>query len=181
MSDVSFDINTSEVDAMFERLSGKERKKAQINALRSSARILQKQTEENFKHLVTKSNTGSGRLGSRTETYRTKKSKEVKKKYRIASVKVIKGDTPSVKVHIMSDFRAKFFELGTKDRKTRGHKVTGYGGKRSWYKTRTGKGGARGKITAGYYFRRAQEQTERKIFDNMDEEMRKAITKIAKK
>ena len=44
-----------------------------------------------------------------------------------------------VSVNIMGDYRLKWFEKGTKERYTRGHKVTGYSDSR--HLRRTGQGG----------------------------------------
>lgn len=52
-------------------------------------------------------------------------------------------------VNALKDFRLRFFEGGTKQRKTKGRKITGKNGRRL---TRTGKGGNRGSITANHFF-----------------------------
>jgi hypothetical protein len=66
----------------------------------------------------------------------------------------------------MGDFRLKFFELGTKDRYTKGHKIMGYNNSHSL--KRSGKGGYKGKINALYFFKNAQEKSERQVFDSLD-------------
>ena len=50
----------------------------------------------------------------------------------------------------MGDYRLKWFEKGTKDRFTKGHKITGYADFR--HLKRTGKGGYRGKMVAEHFF-----------------------------
>lgn len=160
-------------DAMVKNLTGPEMKKAIIGTLRSGANILKRETERQFHSRV---NINGLRIN-----YTNKKGKEVTKWKRLATVSIDKKE-PSAKVHIMADFRTKFFERGTKNRKTKGHKITGYywRGKRK-YARRTGKGGDRGRITAGWHFRKAQQLTERKIFENFDRQMSREIIKISKK
>jgi hypothetical protein len=175
MSSTSATIDATQVKRLLDALSGKEVKQAAIGALRGSAGILQKETESQFR---AKLNFNGLKI-----TYKTKAGKEKTKWKRIATVKV-DNKALSAKVHIMADYRAKFFELGTKPRTTKGHKVTGYftrreGGRK--YKARTGKGGFRGRITAGHFFRTAQQLTERRIFDNIEKEMTKQILRIAKR
>ncbi len=173
MNSVAFD--SRQFDAMMESLTGPELKKAALRTLRSSANILKKETERQFRSKV---NINGIRI-----KYKNKKGKEVTKWKRIATVKVDPKEL-SAKVHILADFRAKFFEMGTKERRTKGHKVTGRyrlrpGGR--VYKRRKGKGGARGRITAGWHFRKAQQLTEGPIFENIDKLMSKELIRISKK
>ena len=58
-----------------------------------------------------------------------------------------------ISVHIMGDYRLKWFEKGTKPRKTKGHKITGYNRSR---RIRSGKGGNRGSIRPLYFFKDAR-------------------------
>lgn len=166
-------VDATQVNALFKALTGKEQKQAITGALRSSARILQKETESQFRKNVNI----NGIMVRKT----TKSGKEKLKWKRIATIKVDTKE-PSAMVHIMADFRAKFFEMGTKGRRTKGRKITGefVVGKRR-YRTRSGKGGYRGKIKAGHYFQKAQELTEKRIFSNMDNEMTKSIIRIARR
>lgn len=175
MNKTSVQFDSSQFDAMVKGLTGPEVKKAMIGALKSGANILKKETEKQFRSKVA--------IGDARVSRVNKKGKEIARWKRLATVKVDKK-TPSAKVHIMSDFRAKFFEMGTKGRKTKGHKISGYyrlrsGGRQ--YRARTGKGGYRGRINAGRFFLKAQRLTERKIFSNMDSVMGRLIIKIAKR
>ena len=83
------------------------------------------------------------------------------------------------KVHIMGDFRLKFFELGTKDRRTKGYRVVG----KHWvggriYKERKGSGGFRGRIEASKFFVKGKEMSERQVFASMDQIFSKHVEKI---
>ena len=72
--------------------------------------------------------------------------------------KLVRENNENVaKVHIMGDFRLKFFEKGTKQRRTKGHKITGYAGRSL---KRSGKGGNRGSIKGLYFFKSASRLKE---------------------
>ena len=137
-------------------LTGKEMKKVIISALRSSASILRRETDRQFRTRV-----NLGKSYSRSRNGKTTVGKRS-----VAKI-VLDKKNLSVKVHIMDDFRAKFFELGTEKRytKQRPKKDPAY----------------RGRITAGYHFRKAQEITRSKIFDELNVRVAKAIEKIYNK
>lgn len=172
-SGVKFDAR--QFDAMVRALTGPEVKRAIISTLRVGGNILKKETEKQFQANVNIN-------GIKTKST-NKKGKEITRWKRLATVKVDKKES-SVKVHIMADFRAKFFEMGTKKRTTKGHKIVGkyrlsLGGR--FYRKRKGKGANRGVIKPGRYFQTAQRLTERQIFDRIDKDMSKAIIRISKK
>ena len=144
---------TRELYSKIDSLTGKDLKKAILSSLRSSASILRRETDKQFKSRV--------KLGKSYS--KSKNGKAVIGKRSIARV-VIDKKNLSAKVHIMDDFRAKFFELGTKKRYTR----QGFNRKPAY----------RGSIEAGYHFRKAQEITRDKIFNEMSNGVGKAIDKI---
>ena len=168
-SQVTFDA--SRFHQMVNKLTGPEMKKVMVSTLRSSANILKKETEVQFHSRVA--------LNGFKISYQ-KKGQDRTKVKRLVTVVVNKRDM-TAKVHIMGDFRAKLFELGTKERYTRGHKITGsYRKGNRKYLNRTGKPGRRGNIQAGHHFKTAQDVTREKIFSEMDQRMSKAIIRIAK-
>lgn len=174
MSRTRVTFNAAEFHSMINRLTGPEMKKVMVSTLRSSSNILKKETESQFHSRVA--------LNGFKVSY-TRNGKKRTKNKRLVTI-IIDKKNLSAKVHIMGDFRAKFFELGTKERYTKGHKLTGKyyrlrpGGR--WYRERTGKPGRRGKIQAGHHFKTAQEVSKVKIFSEMDQRISKAIIKIAK-
>lgn len=171
MSNAQVTFDGRQFHQIVNRLTGQEMKKVMVSTLRSSANILKKETERQFHTRVA--------LNGFKISYQ-RKGKERTKVNRLVTVGIEKKDM-AAKVHIMGDFRAKFFELGTKERYTKGHKITGsYQKGRRKYLNRTGKPGRRGKIQAGHYFRTAQDITREKIFSEMNKRMSKAITRIAK-
>lgn len=159
---------------MVKSLTGSDMRKAQISAIRRNANIIKRRAYLNFSQLRTKSRRGSGRLSD--SVYQGKRLRTV-------TVKVAKKTSqPTVFVHIMGDFRAKFFEGGTKERSTLGRKVVGYtsSGRRS-YKKRTGKGRRTGRIQQGRYFQRAIRSSISEIERNMEQDIISAMAKAASK
>jgi hypothetical protein len=167
-------VDSKRLNGLLNALSGKQMKQAINATLRSSARILQKETDKQFKQNIPG-------LKVRKDS---KKSDGKSVWKRIAEIRVHSKEQYA-EVHIRGDFRARFFEGGTKPRYTKSHRLTGEyytrrdGGRK--YRGRTGKGGYRGKIEAGHHFETAQRLTEHYIFQNMNAEMTKQIMRIAKK
>lgn len=170
--EVTFDAR--QVVKMLDRLNGVEMKNAAVSALRKGANILAKKTTSNFRSKI-KIN------AKRTEIIKRGNGKNIKKIRRIATVKVDKKKL-AAKVHIMSDFRLKFFEMGTKERRTKGYRITGayYKGRRK-YLRRKGKGRRTGRIKPGWYFRSAMNETEHAVFASIESNLSKAILRIANK
>lgn len=165
-------VDDRKVLAMFAEMDKKNRNRVFRTALRQSAGILVRQTKKNFRSIET----SAGKLRMTTPNSWDGKKMEQGIKTSMAR------DARSVKVHLLGDFRLKFFELGTKDRYTKGHKVTG----KRWvgariYKSRTGKGGYRGKIKASTPFRSAKVETESRIFSEMDERFTRQIIRVNEK
>ena len=101
-------------------------------------------------------------------------------KYKVAR------DVRSVKIHLLGDFRLKFFEMGTKDRYTKGHKITGSywsrgAGRGRKYLVRVGKGGYRGAIDSSRFFAKSKSETESLIFDQMDSRISRNVIKVNEK
>lgn len=177
----SMTLDDKEVIAMLDRLNGPEVKKAAIEALRKGGNVLKKQTDANFKA------TGIRMKTRNKVTIKKKDGKKKTKIRRIATVKVIKKDL-MVKVHIMSDYRVKWFEKGTTERHTKGYsyrnnsnKVRKKVGRWGFVYNRKGKGRRTGRIGAKWFFRDAQSQTESKIFNDINKYLSSAIVKIANK
>lgn len=72
-------------------------------------------------------------------------------------------EATEAKVHIMGDFRLKFFELGTTTRQLRKN------------------GANRGRMKAAHFFKTAKDKTEHAIFDNINQMVEESITRIANK
>lgn len=143
------EIDTSSAVALLERLRPDQYKRVIRSTINKQSRKLLKSTRENFKHLegirgadAKRSLTGGASYGAPRDKVGNSKT-------------YVKGRNPFSVVSLRgqrTDFRALFFELGTRARHTR-------------------RGHYRGAIPAGHYFRRAQEQTEGSIFREMERDL----------
>ena len=80
--------------------------------------------------------------------------------------KLVKENGANVaKVHIMGDFRLKFFEKGTALRRTKGHRITGYIDVQ--HLRRTGRGGNRGRIRSAYFFDKTYDNIDVEVFSRL--------------
>lgn len=166
-------VDATQVLAMFSEFDEKHRKVVFRRSLGEASRILVRETRKQLRGVRTK----SGSLNTKTKSKWTGKTLESGVRYKIAK------NAKESKVHIMGDFRLKFFELGTKDRNTKGHRVTGKywsrgEGRGRIYKVRTGKGGFRGRIEASKFFVKGKEMSERQVFGSMDQIFSKHVTRI---
>lgn len=169
-------VDDRKVLAMFGEFNAKNRKRVLRGALSQSAGILVRQTKKNLRSIET----SSGRL--RTNTSNRWNGKTMERGIKAS----VDREVRYAKVHLLGDFRLKFFEMGTKSRYTKGHKITGsywsggYGRGRK-YLTRTGKGGYRGRIDANRFFAQSKRETESRIFNEMDERITRQIIRVNEK
>lgn len=145
--------NTVEVDSkqvinMFAELDNKNQKKVYRDALKKASGIIIKQTRSNLKSII------KGSI--------TKKSLKTGKSLSSGIRASIDRDATQSTVHIMGDFRLKFFEKGTILRKTK-------------------KGYSRGQINAKYFFKNAQSTTESDVFSNMEKIITESIIRVNNK
>ena len=98
-------VDASQVLRMFSELNSRQQKNVYKNALRKAGRILQKETKTQLRSVVGKAINHKNRWNGKTLGNGVK-------------MKVDKEATEA-KVHIMGDFRLKFFELGTTTRQLR--------------------------------------------------------------
>ena len=142
-------VDASQVLRMFSELNSRQQKNVYKNALRKAGRILQKETKTQLRSVVGKAINHKNRWNGKTLGNGVK-------------MKVDKEATEA-KVHIMGDFRLKFFELGTTTRQLRKN------------------GANRGRMKAAHFFKTAKDKTERTIFDNINQMVEESITRIANK
>lgn len=170
-------VDDRKVLAMFSEMDARNRKRVFRTALRQSAGILVRQTKKNLRSIET-----SGGRMVRTGTPNRWNGKKMEQGIKS---KMEKGDK-SIKVHLLGDFRLKFFEMGTKDRYTRGHKITGSywsrgAGRGRKYLVRVGKGGYRGHIESSKFFARSKQETESRIFKEMGDRFARQVVKVNEK
>lgn len=146
MSNISLEIDSKAVIAAFERLSDSDMKKVWKSALRKAAKPLVQETKKNLILAIGKSAT------RKSAKYGTSLRQGVKTSFR--------KESNTAKVHIMGDFRLKWFEKGTRKRYTK-------------------KGNHnRGKMTAFNFFKKARISKEQEVYNTIEEHL---ITDIIKK
>lgn len=154
MSNVEANIDVKKVLQMFSEFNEKLRKKTFKTALRKSANILKKQTITNLKASVNHIDR------------RDKWGNTLRKGVGIAVAKT----GYSAKVHLMKNFKLKFFEMGTDDRY-----------QKTFKRKRLKKQRYVGKIKPLWFFKKAKEQTETKVFDSIEQNLINTIKKINEK
>ena len=140
-------VDAKQVLQMFAALDSKKQKKAHRTALRKATGILVRETRKNFRKVVRKPNSRN-RWNGKTFSSGIKSS--------------INKEVTEGKVHILGDFRLKFFELGTKTR----------------YKKRTKGRPSTGAIKATHFFKRAREAKESEISNSMNNIITQSILKV---
>lgn len=157
-------IDSRQVDDVLKALSDDELKRKIIyDALKAGAKVLQQNTQALFRQS----------MGESASHY----SKYIRKPFEDGVT--VKGDKAYIEasVSIMNDFRMKFFEKGTKQRTTKGRKITGYTEKHKLI--REGKGHNTGAIKPLYFFRRAR-QNETGITYAIEKSINNALNKLNK-
>lgn len=154
---------------LFNDLDGKEMEKARRSALRKAGNILKKETKKNLSQSVRNSYVKNPKYGKSLQSgVINKTTKE-------------NGVLTSI-VHIMGDFRLKFFEKGTKERyigkkeaKANNKKWDAEKIKKDPIKSKTYK---RGRIKPTHFFAKARTAKEKEVFDSMNKILRQTINKI---
>ena len=150
-------IDTTGAQELLEQLKPEHYKSVIRSTLNKQSRKLLKATRANFMHL-------EGIKGDRAKRSLTGMGKD-----KVGSSKAyVKGRNPYAVVSLRgrrTDFRALFFERGTKDR---------------YSKSKHGKSVYRGRIEGGHYFERAQQQTESSIFREMEADLIQIINRKVK-
>lgn len=147
-------IDIRNVIKMFAEFDERLRKKTFKTALTKSANILKKQALSNLSSIVKDVN--------KVDKWGNSFKKGI-------TVKVSKKGM-AAKVHIMKNFKLKFFELGTDERETT-----------TFRRKKLKKVRYTGKIKAYKFFTLAQQQAERQCFDSLQQHLIDVITRINKK
>lgn len=139
-------VDAKQVLLMFAELDSRQQKKAHKTALRKATGILVNEAKRNFRSVVKKPNS-KNRWNGRSFISGIKSS--------------INKEITEGKVHIMGDFRLKFFELGTKKRF-----------KKNKHKSSTGS------INTHYFFKRAREAKESTISEELNNIITQSILRV---
>ena len=147
MSDVTLD--TSKVDKLLNNLESANRQKIITEALRRGGQVAQQNVKQSLR----------AKVGSSAQSLEKGIRLKVDKAY------------SEVTLHIMGDYRLKWFEKGTKPKYTKGHKTDGYLSNHRL--KRTGKGGYRGQMVATHFFREGlnEQAIGTAITDYLDKEL----------
>lgn len=169
------DIDDHEVREFLEAVGAKGMQRVFRVQMKASARILQNEAVQNFarEHKY---------KGVWKQTIRRASGKTRVKARQVARViSKIKGGEVLVKVHIMDDYRAKWFEMGTKKRTTKGRLNVGYYRLRAdsnrKYVLRVGEPANRGRIEADHFFRKARRSKEQSMTQDLSKRIKKVIQK----
>lgn len=112
-------VDAKGVLELFQRLSPGEMVKVHRAALSKSSRVLVKETQTKLSSVTARSS--STRSASRKGWAKGNKSGKLRDGIRM----YVSRDTDYAKVHLMGDFRLKFFEMGTNPRAKRSGASTG--------------------------------------------------------
>lgn len=146
-----FDIDTTQFKIILDRLTPKEYKTAFRKSIREALNILRKKAIANLKGVTTKID--------KKDQYNNTLRKGIQ-------LKVYPEDLEGI-VHIMGNFKLKWFQNGTVDRYAKRYK-----GKPMKRKRFTGK------IDASKFFTNAKSQTESAVFNKLNERIQQNIIKI---
>lgn len=146
-----FDIDTKQFKIILDRLTPKEYKTAFRKSIREALNILRKKAIANLKGVTTKID--------KKDQYNNTLRKGIQ-------LKVYPEDLEGI-VHIMGNFKLKWFQNGTVDRYAKR-----YRGKPMKRKRFTGK------IDASKFFTNAKSQTESAVFNKLNERIQQNIIKI---
>lgn len=137
-------IDASKFESALMKMQGKDFDRATRKGLSDGAKMLQNATRTTLSSKV------RGTHRKKFPTWKTMQS----------GVMISKKDPSDIKVHIMGEFRLRFFEVGVPSRVTR-------------------KGASRGRIKAEHFFETAQRQVSQRIFNSMDNNIANAINKAS--
>ncbi len=170
-------VDDSELQRLLLAMSGNDILKLYRRNIKKAARVLQDETIRIFKSKYNYK--GAWRHKVR------KKSGERMKTRRIARVtSKIKSGNVIVKVHIMDDYRAKWLEMGTRNRYTKGRRAGYYklrADAKRRYALHVGKPARRGRINEGRFFRLAQTRKSKVLMESIRNGISDAIMEEAKK
>lgn len=161
------EIDSKEVLNLFSNLSSKKQYSVYRKALTEGAKMLQSEGKRQLRAKI-------GRAASHRNWWN---GKSLQTGIKVSPQRDVEKD--GVKVHIMGDFRLKFFEMGTSGRHTTGNHSGAVKGHTPSYRIK--KPHSTGSIRRTDFFAKAQSAKEKEIFDTMDSLILKNIEKVASK
>ena len=159
----NIEVDARQVTSMFADLTSRQQRQVYRNALRKGAGILATETKRQLRQTLGREASSRNWWNGRTLVSGVKSNAD--------------RNRTEAKVHIMGDFRLKFFEMGTRVRRTTGNNSASVRGRNPIRRQRVSAN--RGNINAAHFFRTAKANKEREIFDNMDNLISLSIQRIA--
>lgn len=159
------EVDAKEVLGLFADLNSRQQKQVYRNALRRAANVLVKETRNQLK----------AKLGRKANSKNWWNGKTL-----VSGIKSnADREGKEAKVHIMGDFRLKFFEMGTGNRKTSGSNSASVRGKTPIRRQK--KSANRGRINSMRFFSTAKQNKEKEIFDSLDKLISESIQRVYNK
>lgn len=159
------EVDAKEVLGLFADLNSRQQKQVHRNALRRAANILVRETRSQLKAKLGRKANSRNWWNNRTLASGIKSNADKEGK--------------EAKVHIMGDFRLKFFEMGTDSRKTSGSNRASVRGKTPLRRQK--KAASRGRISSMQFFKTAKKNKEKEIFDSLDKLISESIQRVNNK
>ena len=159
------EIDVGEVLELFADFNARQQKQVYRNALRRAANILVRETRSQLK----------GKLGRKANSRNWWNNRTLSSGIKSRADK----EGKAAKVHIMGDFRLKFFEMGTDPRKTTGSNNDLVRGKTPIRRKK--KASKRGRIEPKTFFSTAKQNKEKEIFGTLDMLISESIQRVYNK
>lgn len=156
MNNAQFEVDIEQVMKMFSEFDKKQRKQVFRSAVSKGLNIVKKQTLSNLRSVIE-----PDKIDFKDEWGNSFKNGIVTKVYRNGKSGVI---------HIMKNFKMRFFELGTKVRYAE-----------TWRGKKLKKERKTGQIKAHHFFTKAKQQTEKQVFDSIEQLLTDSIKRINNK
>lgn len=165
MNNAVFKVDAKEVLGLFADLNSRQQKQVHRNALRRAANILVKESRTQLRYKLGKKANSRNWWNNKTLASGIKANADKEGK--------------EAKVHIMGDFRLKFFEKGTNVRTTTGNSTSLVRGLTPIRRQK--KPADRGSIKSEWFFRTAKQIKEREIFGTLDKLISDSIQRVYNK
>lgn len=156
MNNVQFEVDAEQVMKMFSEFDQKQRKQVFRTAMNKALGIVKKQTLANLRSVIE-----PDKIDYKDEWGNSFKNGITTKVYR---------NNKSGVIHIMKNFKMRFFELGTKVRYAE-----------TWRGKKLKKERKTGQIKAHHFFSNAKKQTETQVFDSIEKLLTDSIRRINNK
>jgi hypothetical protein len=161
-------VDASRCYALFRRLETRNQRRVSKAALRTAANKVKAQAVKNLQLVI-------GHSVRKTRIY-IKANGKTEKQNLAKGIKVVARDAETAKVHIMGDYRLKWFEMGTEYRTTKGKRRRG---KKIPVRRASNRGRVFKEQSKLGWFARAVKSKEHEVARDIEEALKKHILKQA--